>query len=97
MTDDYTARLLEMRGIEPGNACTKCSGIGKRTYANTTTWRGGIGGQAMTVDVCDKCWGSGDKTHTWLNLRVITGACLCKPCTEFLRHELRKAIREEAK
>ena len=88
-------RLLEWRGIEPGNACQTCSGSGKRTYANTTTWRGGIGGQAMTTDVCDRCWGSGDKTWTWLNLRVITQGAICRPCTEFLRNELRKAIREE--
>ena len=88
---------IEMRSIEPNNACPKCGGIGKRAYPNTTTWRGGIGGQTVTVDICDKCWGSGDITWTWLNLRVITGACLCKPCTNFLRNELRKATMEEAK
>lgn len=90
-------RFLELRGIEPDNACSACGGIGKRTYPNTTTWRGGIGGQMMTTDVCDKCWGSGDKTHTWLNLRVVTQGTICKPCTEFLRNELRKALIEEAK
>lgn len=90
-------RLLELREIAPSNACTACHGVGKRTYSNTTTWRGGIGGQAMTTDVCDRCWGSGDKTHTWLNLRAISQGAICGPCTEFLRNELRKAIREEAK
>ncbi len=72
MTDDLMNRFLELRGIEPGNACSVCGGIGKRSYPNTTTWHGGIGGQMVTIDVCDKCWGSGDKTHTWLNLRVVT-------------------------
>ena len=33
-------------------------------------WQGGIGGAAMTRDVCDVCWGSGDKHKTWQDLRV---------------------------
>ena len=90
-------RLLEMRSIEPNNACSKCGGSGKRAYQNTTTWHGGIGGQMVTIDICDKCWGSGDVTWTWLNLRVVTGACLCKPCTDLLRNELRKSAMESAK
>jgi DnaJ-class molecular chaperone len=42
-----------------GGACEMCSGSGIQTYGNTSTWRHGIGGQAMTPDVCDRCWGSG--------------------------------------
>ena len=45
--------------------CAECGGSGYRLYASTATWRGGIGGQAMTTDVCDKCWGSGDATKPW--------------------------------
>jgi len=66
-------KMLEMRGIKSKeDACKVCSGTGVRTYANTTTWRGGIGGQALTIDVCDKCWGTGDKTRTGANLRNIS-------------------------
>jgi peptidoglycan hydrolase CwlO-like protein len=42
------------------NPCKKCWGLGRRAYGNTTGWRGGIGGQAITTDVCDFCWGTGD-------------------------------------
>lgn len=57
--------LLSERGIVNGDQCEQCLGHGKRLYANTSTWGYGIGGQAMTLDVCDKCWGSGSRSHTW--------------------------------
>lgn len=60
---------LRWRGIE--QACQKCGGAGSRTYGSTATWRGGIGGAAMTDDVCDKCWGSGDANKSWTNLRTL--------------------------
>ena len=56
-------QLLEIRGVE--SPCTACSGLGVRAYGSTATWMGGIGGQAMTNGVCDKCWGSGDKHRSW--------------------------------
>ena len=62
---------LEWRDIEPGNACSECGGAGITFYSDTSTWRHGIGGQAMTTDVCDKCWGSGDRTRPWPNWRLI--------------------------
>ncbi len=46
-------------------ACHPCHGLGVRAYANTTTWRGGIGGQAITSGVCDTCWGSGKHDYPW--------------------------------
>lgn len=55
MIEDF----LDWRGINPENACQECGGSGVKTYGSTSTWRGGIGGCAMTDDVCDKCWGSG--------------------------------------
>lgn len=61
--------FLAMRGVE--KPCSACSGVGLYTYGNTSTWRGGIGGQAMTLGICDKCWGSGDADHPWTNLREI--------------------------
>jgi hypothetical protein len=45
--------------------CLDCCGSGYKLYSDTSTWRGGIGGQSMTTDVCNKCWGSGDKTKSW--------------------------------
>ena len=56
--------LLQWRGIEPGEECPQCSGSGYRVYGSTATWRGGVGGQTMTADVCDKCWGSG-RLQAW--------------------------------
>ena len=49
------AAVRALRGI----ACASCGGHGSRAYGSTATWRGGAGGQAITSDVCDKCWGSG--------------------------------------
>ncbi len=51
--------------IEDGDFCEDCSGSGYKIYGDTSTWRGGIGGAAMTTDVCDKCWGSGSKRRPW--------------------------------
>lgn len=68
-------RMLEWRGIyaEQGDKpCPKCGGSGQTMYGSTTTWRGGCGGQAMTSDICDKCWGSGNAEKPWLNLRTLS-------------------------
>lgn len=59
----------EARGVE--NPCPRCGGLGKRSYADTTTWRGGCGGQEVTADICDKCWGSGEAAKPWTNLRLV--------------------------
>ena len=69
LRDKLYVRFLDYRGLAVDEACKCCSGSGVRVYANTSAWRGGIGGQAMTTDVCDKCWGSGNKNKPWLNLR----------------------------
>ena len=60
---------LEYLGIE--TPCPKCSGSGERAYGNTTGWRGGAGGNMVTGDTCDACWGSGDKDNPGINLRVL--------------------------
>jgi hypothetical protein len=65
--------MLEWRGIRPGDECQTCHGSGSRVYGSTATWKGGIGGAAMTNDVCDKCWGSGDRTRPWFNLKSFQG------------------------
>ena len=59
--------VLDARGVEV--PCPKCNGFGTRAYANTTGWRGGIGGQAITTATCDECWGTGDKYRKGANLK----------------------------
>ena len=70
--------LLEWRGVSV--PCATCQGSGRRGYANTSTWRGGPGGQMMTDDVCDACWGTGDAERQGVDLRELTrlGASLHK-------------------
>lgn len=60
-------RLLRWRGVE--DPCARCSGAGTRVYHSTATWRGGMGGCMMTSDVCDTCWGSGDRYRSGCDLR----------------------------
>lgn len=67
--EDLYKAILDYRGII--NPCKKCSGFGECTYGSTATWRGGIGGQSCTSDVCDKCWGSGNADRPWTNIREV--------------------------
>lgn len=69
--DHKFEQFLDWRGIEVGEQCDRCQGAGSYMYSSTATWMGGIGGQAMTVGVCDKCWGSGKKNSPWTNLRDV--------------------------
>ena len=62
--------MLDTRGIE--TPCKRCGGWGVRTYGGTSTWRGGVGGQMLTSDVCDGCWGSGDEHRKWPSRRAIS-------------------------
>ena len=61
--------LRDARGVD--DPCLTCGGLGVQTYANTSTWRRGGGGSAMRVDVCDTCWGTGDKYRIGANLREL--------------------------
>lgn len=65
--EELRQRFLDWRGVE--EPCRTCDGAGKRTYGSTATWRGGMGGAAMTVDVCDTCWGTGDRWRIGADLR----------------------------
>jgi hypothetical protein len=70
--DKYEAMYWDFvyqRGVDI--PCEQCNGLGTKVYSSTATWQGGIGGAAMTTDVCDKCWGSGDKYRHWVNLRKL--------------------------
>ena len=69
--DHKFEQFLDWRGIEVGEQCDRCQGAGSYMYSSTATWMGGIGGQAMTVGVCNKCWGSGKKNSPWTNLRDV--------------------------
>lgn len=51
--------------------CNGCGGIGRKAYGSTATFMGGIGGQAITEDLCDKCWGSGDELAPFANARQL--------------------------
>jgi hypothetical protein len=62
-------QIKDWRGLE--NICSRCGGCGKRSYGSTSTWRGGMGGSSVTVDICDRCWGSGEDQKPWLDLRKL--------------------------
>jgi hypothetical protein len=63
--------VIERRGVHLDDICTTCHGMGVTSYSNTSTWRKGFGGRAITQGICDACWGSGDKDHPWMNLRTM--------------------------
>lgn len=69
MTED--SKILRDRGMTDTNRCPRCQGGGVRWYSSTATWRGGMGGCAMTTDVCDECWGSGRTDRIWANIRKL--------------------------
>lgn len=68
MTEEFLQALREWRGVE--DPCTRCNGSGVRNYGSTSTWRGGIGGAAITQGVCDTCWGTGDARRVGVDLRA---------------------------
>lgn len=75
--------------------CQGCQGAGDRVYGSTATWRGGIGGAAMTLGVCDVCWGSGDSAHPWENLRKLQKdkwEQVCRLARAYLEHGLGAGI-----
>lgn len=67
--EDAALRLVAVARYAHGVACEGCSGHGRRCYANTTGWRGGIGGQMITASVCDRCWGSGRSDRKGVDVR----------------------------
>lgn len=96
--------LRTMRGVE--DPCPRCQGMGRRSYGSTATWRGGIGGQSITDDVCDVCWGTGDKFRRGVDLRRMmreeesrvaerAGTLLAEQCGTYLSN-MRPALREVA-
>lgn len=66
-TTEMRDRFLRWRGVE--DPCLVCDGAGMKYYGNTSSWRGGMGGAAMTWDVCDGCWGTGDRFRHGCDLK----------------------------
>lgn len=96
--------LRSLRGVE--DPCPRCQGMGRRSYSSTATWRGGIGGQAITMDVCDVCWGTGDRFRRGTDLRRMAreeesrvaeraGSFLAEQCGTYLSN-MRPALRAVA-
>ena len=59
--------------------CAMCDGKGRRYYANLGTYMclpGRLYGQALTKDVCDRCWGSGDQDNPFRDLRKLATALI---------------------
>ena len=70
MTDEeMVERFKSWRDIN--ELCRGCGGSGNKTYGNTSTWKHRVGGQSITQDVCDECWGSGDATKPYRNLKEL--------------------------
>lgn len=51
--------------------CEVCGGRGARPYNTSATWRGGAAVPGHSIDVCDRCWGTGDRFRRGVNLRVM--------------------------
>ena len=72
-TEQFVEQAQLWRGVDPEHACSRCGGAGTRAYGDTSTYRGGVGGQMITNGPCDKCWGSGDEHRPWPSHRMIDG------------------------
>jgi hypothetical protein len=74
MGEEMEEQALGILGLArqmAGKACKLCHGTGQRLYPDTTTWRGGCGGQAITLGTCDRCWGSGRNDRRGQDLRAL--------------------------
>lgn len=71
---EMRSTFLRWRGVE--TPCVACNGFGVRQYSSTATWRKGVGGSALAIDVCDVCWGSGDMHRHGADLRAMESEIL---------------------
>jgi hypothetical protein len=85
-------RLLEYLSnpLQAEKPCGRCNGRGRRAYASTATFWGGLGGASITDGVCDGCWGSGDEWNKNPNLRYTQGAWLAAWDAEWRVQEARR-------
>jgi hypothetical protein len=79
---DLPTLIQKRRRIYPENVCAKCAGTGTLVYGNTSTYWHSIGGAAMTQDVCEHCWGSGDASRPWPSHREFYEMKRRQPPTE---------------
>jgi hypothetical protein len=85
--------LQRLRGSD--GRCDGCGGRGRRAYGDTTTWRGGVGGQMVTEDVCCTCWGSGDFDRPGANLRKMSDEIESgRRQTQAIQDDLAELLRE---
>lgn len=90
---------LEWRGINiiaGDQVCVSCGGSGVKAYANTSLWRGGVGGQTITTGICDHCWGSGHDNKPWENLRLVESMRAESAKWETLYSEAMEQLRERS-
>lgn len=89
--------LREMLGVNGDDWCRGCGGHGRRSYGSTSTWHGGPGGQIVTSDVCDKCWGTGRRFKKGTDLkRFLREFSALNYEVSALRHENKKLKDEQA-
>jgi len=64
--------FLRNRGLSRfETVCPPCGGWGLKWYSSGATWRGGMGTASSAQDVCNFCWGSGNSSKPWLNLKTL--------------------------
>lgn len=67
----YAREILGLVHMICDVGCPDCNGTGYKVYGSSATWKGGIGGQTITTDVCDSCWGSGRNDIKFGDLRKL--------------------------
>lgn len=72
---DFMDNPILRYGLDPSDLpCEKCGGMRVRPYGDSTTYdvrRGKGGGQAITSDICDECWGTGQQGRRGRNVREL--------------------------
>ena len=69
ISDEEKRARLDWRYVH--DPCLICDGSGVRTYSAFATWQGGLSGGDSRPDVCDACWGTGDRFRHGANLRQL--------------------------
>jgi len=65
-------RVLKRRGVDV--PCEKCKGLGTFGYGSGSTYHGGMGVASIKFDVCNQCWGTGDKNKIGTNIKELETA-----------------------
>lgn len=70
---DRILRRMNRRARAGIDNCSVCDGVGTREYFGGG-WRKGMSASTMRVDVCDRCWGSGDSSQPGANIADLEAA-----------------------